>query len=173
MRTAAVGVVVAAPPEHASANAAGVNALAFTVKLIGNEAATPVLGVAMSVPAYVPAVVPLETVTVPQVAPAAHVPVGPLTVEPPIGAYEIEAALAVPVLLTVQLRVAAVGVVDAAGAVHALSVNTGMLPLIAVARGALPAATGMTADMFGTVLVTVALLRRPKIQLSPAVLFGR
>ena len=81
LNTAAVGEVVGELLVHAlNARAAGV----LTVKVTPVDVAEPVFGVAVSVPEYVPAPVPLVTVTVPQVALPPHAPVGPLTVEPAI-----------------------------------------------------------------------------------------
>ena len=54
----------------------------LTVRLTAVEALQPVLGIAVSVPLYVPGAVPDVAVTVPQVAPAPQAPVGPLTVTP-------------------------------------------------------------------------------------------
>ena len=79
--TAAVGVVVVVLLQPLKDSAAGVITVKFTLVC----AAEPVFGVAVSVPEYVPAPVPLVTVTVPQVALPPHAPVGPLTVEPVIG----------------------------------------------------------------------------------------
>jgi len=76
---AAVGAVVGdvlAQLENAST--AGV----LTFRSTLSDAAVPALGVAVSVPVYVAAVVPVVTVTVPHVAPAAQLPVGPLIVAP-------------------------------------------------------------------------------------------
>ena len=72
---AVVGVVVLHP---VNTKAAGV----FTTRLTAVEAAVPAFGVAVSVPEYVAAAVPVVTVTVPQVAPPAHAPVGPEMVAP-------------------------------------------------------------------------------------------
>ena len=55
-----------------------------TTKLTLVEAAVPALGVAVSVPEYVPRVIPLVTVTVPQVELPPHAPVGPATLAPAI-----------------------------------------------------------------------------------------
>ncbi len=76
---AALGSVLGVPPEHASANDGG---LGLTVRLIADDAAEPVFGVAVNVPLYVAGAVPEVTVTVPQVAPAAQEPVGPTTLAP-------------------------------------------------------------------------------------------
>lgn len=56
----------------------------LTSKLIAADAADPVLGVAVTEPVTLPAAVPLVTVTMPQLAPAAQPPVGPATVAPTI-----------------------------------------------------------------------------------------
>ena len=56
----------------------------FTVRLTPMEAADPVLGVAVRVPLYVPAAVPVVTVTVPQALLASQVLFGPDTVAPVI-----------------------------------------------------------------------------------------
>ncbi len=118
LRTAAVGDVVAAPPEQDKAKAGGVGPAGFTVRLIDVDAADPVFGVADKVPLYVAGAVPEVTVTVPQVAPAAQEPVGPAMVVPAIAEYEIDVAPVWPVLVTVQLRTAAVGDVVAAPPEH-------------------------------------------------------
>ena len=108
LMVAAVGVTVGVTlPQPLNDRAADV----LTVRLTPVDAAAPVLGVAIKVPAYEPAAVPVVTVTVPQLAPPAHEPVGPMTVAPAIAEYPIVLTAACPVLLRLQLRVAAVGVV--------------------------------------------------------------
>ena len=76
---AAVGVIVGVMLlQPVKAKAAGV----LTTKLTAVDAAEPELGVAVNVPEYDCATVPDVTVTVPQVAPPAHAPVGPEMVAP-------------------------------------------------------------------------------------------
>ena len=76
---AGVGVVVGELlVQLLNASAGGV----FTTRLTAVDVALPTLGVAVSVPEYVPALVAVVTVSVPQLALAAHAPVGPLTVAP-------------------------------------------------------------------------------------------
>ena len=57
----------------------------LTWRLTPVDVPEPVFGVAVSVPEYEPAAVPLVTVTVPQVALPPHAPIGPFTTEPVIG----------------------------------------------------------------------------------------
>ena len=97
-----VGVVLA---QFVNVSAGGV----LTVRLTPTDAAEPALGVAVKVPAYVAAALPLVTVTMPQLELAAQAPVGPLIVMPASAEYAIELIAVWPVLLKLQLNVAAVG----------------------------------------------------------------
>ena len=82
LRVAAVGVVVATDVGQVKVNAVAV----FTVRLTLRVALAPEPGVAVRLPAYVAAAVPVVTVTVPQFDElAAHV-VGPPLALVPAGA---------------------------------------------------------------------------------------
>jgi hypothetical protein len=114
-----VGVVLV-HPERASTGAV------CTTRLMLLEAPVPVPGVAVSVPLYVCALVPVLTVIVPQLLLALQLVTVPDKVVPLAVPYVMPVALAPPVLLSGQLIVAAVGAIAGLVTVHVPNTRAGV-----------------------------------------------